>query len=266
MRRRSSLLGYPDASGQGSRSVVVAPSLDVARQDPRDDVAAAFRTQQAAVQLGSIGGTEVVREAIPFTTARLEPGPSRPLGAGRAQAAGHAERRRVHRAPGVPVRRPRRPGADADSRHPPVGHDRPASSPASPRGHRARSPRASGRGPGRPRSRRGRGPGPGVRADAAPASAAGGGPPRVRLDGLARAAHAAGVTRRDARAARRRPRERPPRPRRRSLAARASPEPIAPAVAAGGRSARPQPARRPGAAALGARRARRAQPGGDGRV
>ena len=57
---------------------------------------------------GSIGGTEVVREAIPFTSPGLKPGPSRSLGAGRAQAPGHAERRRVDRAPGVPVRRSRR--------------------------------------------------------------------------------------------------------------------------------------------------------------
>jgi signal transduction histidine kinase len=68
------LLGYPDASGQGSQIVVVAPSLDVARQDPRDDVAAAFRTQKRQYSSGSIGGTEVVREAIPFTTRGLSPG------------------------------------------------------------------------------------------------------------------------------------------------------------------------------------------------
>ena len=68
------LLGYPDVSGQNSHIVVVAPNLDIARQDPRDDVATAFRTQHRVYSFGSIGGTEVVREAIPFSTAGLNPG------------------------------------------------------------------------------------------------------------------------------------------------------------------------------------------------
>ena len=68
------LLGYPDVSGQNSHIVVVAPNLDIARQDPRDDVATAFRTGRRVYTFGSIGGREVVRETIPFTTVGLNPG------------------------------------------------------------------------------------------------------------------------------------------------------------------------------------------------
>lgn len=68
------LLGYPDVSGKGSKPVVAAPNLDIARQDPFDDVVAAFRTQRRQFTFGSIGGTQVVREAIPFTTRGLGPG------------------------------------------------------------------------------------------------------------------------------------------------------------------------------------------------
>jgi signal transduction histidine kinase len=68
------LLGYPDVSGQNSHIVVVAPNFDIARQDPRDDVAEAFRTGHRVYSVGSIGGTQVVREAIPFTTAGVDPG------------------------------------------------------------------------------------------------------------------------------------------------------------------------------------------------
>ena len=126
--------------------------------------------------------------------------------------------------------------------------------------------RASGRGSRRPPPRRGRRPGPRVRPDAAAAPAAGGGAPSVRLDRLARAAHAAGLARRDARAARRRSGQRRSRPRRRAVAARTRADAIAPAGAAGGGSARPEPARRAGPAALRAGRARRAEPRRAGRV
>ncbi len=68
------LFGSPDVSGLNSHPVVVAPNLDIVRQDPRDDVATAFRTQRRVYTVGSIGGTEVVREAIPFTTPGLSPG------------------------------------------------------------------------------------------------------------------------------------------------------------------------------------------------
>ncbi|MGN6872385.1 MAG: HAMP domain-containing sensor histidine kinase [Solirubrobacteraceae bacterium] len=61
------LLGYPDVSGENSR-VVTSSNLDIAKQDFRDDVAEAFRTQHRVYTYGSLGGTEVVREAIPFTT------------------------------------------------------------------------------------------------------------------------------------------------------------------------------------------------------
>jgi len=68
------LLGYPDVSGQDSKPVVAAPNLDIAKQDGFDDVATAFRTGHRQYTFGSIGGTEVVREAIPFTTRGLTPG------------------------------------------------------------------------------------------------------------------------------------------------------------------------------------------------
>ena len=68
------LFGSPDVTGRDSRPVVVAPNLDIARQDPRDDVVTAFRTRHRVYTVGSIGGTEVVREAIPFTTAGVNPG------------------------------------------------------------------------------------------------------------------------------------------------------------------------------------------------
>ena len=68
------LRGYADTSGSGSSSVVVSPSPDIARADPFDDVVEAFRTGHRVYSFGSIGGTEVVREAIPFTSPGLKPG------------------------------------------------------------------------------------------------------------------------------------------------------------------------------------------------
>jgi signal transduction histidine kinase len=68
------LLGYPDVSGLSFKPVVAAPNFDIAKKDSFDDVAAAFRTQHRQYTFGSIGGTQVVREAIPFTTRGLSPG------------------------------------------------------------------------------------------------------------------------------------------------------------------------------------------------
>jgi signal transduction histidine kinase len=69
-----SLWGGADVSGQGSRLVVGSPGPDIAHEDPKDDVAEAFRTGHRVYSFGSLGGTEVVREVIPFTTRGLAPG------------------------------------------------------------------------------------------------------------------------------------------------------------------------------------------------
>ncbi len=76
------LLGYADVSGQNSH-VVAASSIDIAKQDPRDDVAEAFRTQHRVYTYGSLGSTQVVREAHPVHHSRTERGTSRALGARR---------------------------------------------------------------------------------------------------------------------------------------------------------------------------------------
>jgi signal transduction histidine kinase len=67
------LLGGADASGYGFRVVVGSPGPDIAKEDPFDDVALAFRSHKRQYTFGSLNGTAVVREAIPFTT----PGPGR---------------------------------------------------------------------------------------------------------------------------------------------------------------------------------------------
>ncbi|MBV8218174.1 MAG: HAMP domain-containing histidine kinase, partial [Solirubrobacterales bacterium] len=46
----------------------------IAREDPLDDVAKAVRTGHRVYSFGSLGDTEVAREAIPFTTPGLTPG------------------------------------------------------------------------------------------------------------------------------------------------------------------------------------------------
>ncbi len=69
-----SLWGGADISGGGSKPVVASPGPDIANEDPIDDVAEAFRTGHRVYSFGSIGGTEVVREAIPFKTGGLTPG------------------------------------------------------------------------------------------------------------------------------------------------------------------------------------------------
>ena len=119
------------------------------RAQPRHRQAGPVRRRRRGVShwaprlhLGSIGGTQVVREAIPFTTHGLNAGTSRALGARRAQAPGHAERRGGHRAPGVPVRRAGRARDHSSARDPAVGHDRPPPAPAAPRRPPARRRRA----------------------------------------------------------------------------------------------------------------------------
>ncbi len=60
------VLGYPDASGHGTR-LLPPPPLDTDTQDDSfDDAARAFRTQREVASFGSINGTEVARVAIPF--------------------------------------------------------------------------------------------------------------------------------------------------------------------------------------------------------
>ncbi len=61
------VLGYPDVSGRGARRLVALPDTASARADPYDDVAKAFRTQRANYTFGSIGSSQYVRAAIPFT-------------------------------------------------------------------------------------------------------------------------------------------------------------------------------------------------------
>jgi signal transduction histidine kinase len=62
------LLGYPDASGQHAKPLVVDPDTARAKADAYSDVAKAFRTKRPNYTFGSIGNAEYVRAAIPFTT------------------------------------------------------------------------------------------------------------------------------------------------------------------------------------------------------
>jgi signal transduction histidine kinase len=68
------LRGYADASGNGSQLVVVSPGRDIAKEDVFDDIPEAFRSHTRVYTYGALGGTEVVREAIPFTTHGVGPG------------------------------------------------------------------------------------------------------------------------------------------------------------------------------------------------
>ncbi len=68
------LLGYPDISGRNAQPLVVTPDTPSARPDPYDDVAKAFSTGRPNYTFGSIGDTQYVRAAIPFTTPGLEKG------------------------------------------------------------------------------------------------------------------------------------------------------------------------------------------------
>jgi len=62
------LLGYADISGGGANPILVSPEGNLDRADQFDDVALAFRTQRREFTFGTIGDTEYVRAAIPFTT------------------------------------------------------------------------------------------------------------------------------------------------------------------------------------------------------
>ena len=70
------LLGYPDLSGHNAKPVVVTPDTPSARPDPYDDVAKAFRTGRVNYTFGSIGDTQYVRAAIPFSTIGTDKAPS----------------------------------------------------------------------------------------------------------------------------------------------------------------------------------------------
>ena len=70
------LLGYPDLSGHNAKPLVVTPDTPSARPDPYDDVAKAFRTGRVNYTFGSIGDTQYVRAAIPFTTTGTDKAPS----------------------------------------------------------------------------------------------------------------------------------------------------------------------------------------------
>ena len=62
------LLGYADLSGHNFRPLVVTPDTASAKADAYNDVAKAFRTKRPNYTFGSIGNSEYVRAAIPFTT------------------------------------------------------------------------------------------------------------------------------------------------------------------------------------------------------
>jgi signal transduction histidine kinase len=67
------LLGYADVSGHGASTILVSPEGNLDKADQFDDVATAFRTQHRQYTFGTIGDTEYVRAAIPFTTRGLGP-------------------------------------------------------------------------------------------------------------------------------------------------------------------------------------------------
>jgi signal transduction histidine kinase len=61
------VLGNANASGVAATSFAY-PDSDLARNDPYDDAAAAFKSNKAKYTLGSIGGVQYARAAVPFTT------------------------------------------------------------------------------------------------------------------------------------------------------------------------------------------------------
>jgi signal transduction histidine kinase len=67
------LLGYADISGHGAQTILVSPEGNLDKADQFDDVATAFRTRRRQYSFGTIGDTEYVRAAIPFTTRGLGP-------------------------------------------------------------------------------------------------------------------------------------------------------------------------------------------------
>jgi signal transduction histidine kinase len=71
------LLWSPEASGYHAEALVVWPDEDLVRRDPMDDAARAFqsRNRSPVYILGSIGGVQYARAAIPFTTRGVAGGP-----------------------------------------------------------------------------------------------------------------------------------------------------------------------------------------------
>jgi signal transduction histidine kinase len=61
------LLGYPEPSGRAT-TLLVSPDEDLARYDHYDDAALTFRSHRQKYSLGSIGGVQYARAAIPFST------------------------------------------------------------------------------------------------------------------------------------------------------------------------------------------------------
>ncbi|HEY4828818.1 MAG TPA: hypothetical protein VIH85_18745, partial [Solirubrobacteraceae bacterium] len=71
------LLGYAEPSGHGARLIEVPNSSNIARRDPyEDDVVRAFRSKGAVYSIGTIGGTQYARAALPFTTTVVQGGPA----------------------------------------------------------------------------------------------------------------------------------------------------------------------------------------------
>jgi len=63
------LLGYAEPSGDHSKVVSVTTPSNIARLDPyEDDVVRAFHGKGAIYSIGTIGGTQYARAALPFTT------------------------------------------------------------------------------------------------------------------------------------------------------------------------------------------------------
>jgi signal transduction histidine kinase len=63
------LLGYAEPSGRHSKVIVATTPSDIARVDPyEDDVVKAFHSKGALYSIGTIGGVQYARAALPFTT------------------------------------------------------------------------------------------------------------------------------------------------------------------------------------------------------
>jgi signal transduction histidine kinase len=67
------LLGYAEVSGHNPQTVLVSPDRNLDKLDQFDDVTTAFNTHHREYSFGTIGDTEYVRAAIPFTTRGLGP-------------------------------------------------------------------------------------------------------------------------------------------------------------------------------------------------
>jgi signal transduction histidine kinase len=63
------LLGYAEPSGRHSKVIVATTPSDIAQVDPyEDDVVKAFHSKGALYSIGTIGGIQYARAALPFTT------------------------------------------------------------------------------------------------------------------------------------------------------------------------------------------------------